>query len=282
MSEPFDKCPEWLYTYDKLTDSEKIVYIKIRALARNKGATVSNETLAEMTKKSIPTIKRILTKLEKLGLIERKTRFKKGYLKERTIVIPGTTGITDEPRTGITDEPRTGITDEPSTENYLTENYLTDNISCSDSELEAKKASEADACEKHEDNLSETDKSERKKKNLKYSEKDMRAAKKLKELVSELHPKTAEKMDLEKNANEIRLLHDVDGYSYKMIGEIMLWALNDDFWKRNIRSAKNLRKHFEQLQVKSGIRHSEPKQQETTEKVSEVTPELLDELFKNY
>ena len=271
--ERFDKCPEWLHLYKELTDGEKMVYIKIRALARNKGATASNERLAEMTGKSVRTINRTLAKLEELNLIIRETKCVKGYLKERTIKLPNT---------GDRDGTRTGDRDGTSTENYLTENYLTDNISCSDSESEAEKATEAVAYEGHENSLTETDKSERKKKNFKYSEKDMKAAKKLKELISELYPKTAEKMNLEESANEIRLLHDVDGYSYKMIGEVMLWALNDNFWKQNIRSAKKLRKQFEQLQVKSGIKYSEPKQQETTEKFSEVTPEMLDELFKNY
>lgn len=97
----------------------------------------------------------------------------------------------------------------------------------------------------------------------KYSEKDMRLAEKLKELVAPLYPNTVKKANLEAWANQFRLLHESDGYNYKEIGEVMLWALNDEFWKKNIRSADKFRKQFEQLKAKSGITNEQPKQEAT-------------------
>ena len=141
----FDKFPEWLYEYDDLTAEEKLVYMKIRSLAKNRGTWASNEYFSKIFKKDISTIKRYLSKLEKKGMIERVTTLKQGYIKERMIYIvdqdrtgckdePSTgrtdepsTGCKDEPSTGCKDEPSTGRTDEPSTENNLTDNYLTDN-----------------------------------------------------------------------------------------------------------------------------------------------------------
>ena len=125
----FDKFPEWLYEYDDLTAEEKLVYMKIRSLAKNRGTWASNEYFSKIFKKDVSTIKRYLSKLEKKGMIERVTTLKQGYIKERMIYIidQDRTGCKDEPSTGRTDEPSTGRTDEPSTENNLTENYLTEN-----------------------------------------------------------------------------------------------------------------------------------------------------------
>ena len=117
----FDKFPEWLYEYDDLTAEEKLVYMKIRSLAKNRGTWASNEYFSKIFKKDISTIKRYLSKLEKKGMIERVTTLKQGYIKERMIY------IVDQDHTGCKDEPSTGRTDEPSTENNLTENYLTEN-----------------------------------------------------------------------------------------------------------------------------------------------------------
>lgn len=132
------------------------------------------------------------------------------------------------------------------------------------------------------DNIYSSVKPERAK--FKYSEKDMKLAEKLKELVSNLYPQTAEKANLESWANQFRLLHESDGYNYREIGEVMLWALNDDFWQKNIRSADKFRKQFEQLKVKSGINIKQPKQndpQEIDGDFSDIDPMNMQDMFQN-
>lgn len=138
----FDKFPEWLYEYDDLTAEEKLVYMKIRSLAKNRGTWASNEYFSKIFKKDVSTIKRYLSKLEKKGMIERVTTLKQGYIKERMIY------IVDQDRTGCKDEPSTGRTDEPSTENNLTENYLTDNKLTDKKPMSESKDSLAEAFEK--------------------------------------------------------------------------------------------------------------------------------------
>lgn len=147
--------------------------------------------------------------------------------------------------------------------------------------------SQGDICppeirDKRLDNIYSSVKPERAK--FKYSEKDMKLAEKLKELVSNLYPQTAEKANLESWANQFRLLHESDGYNYREIGEVMLWALNDDFWQKNIRSADKFRKQFEQLKVKSGINIKQPKQNDSQEidgDFSDIDPMNMQDMFKN-
>jgi hypothetical protein len=51
-------------------------------------------------------------------------------------------------------------------------------------------------------------------------------------------------------APDIQKLHRIDGYEYALIEAVLKWSQQDSFWKGNIRSAANLRKHFETLLVR--------------------------------
>lgn len=52
-------------------------------------------------------------------------------------------------------------------------------------------------------------------------------------------------------ANDIRLMRDIDGRTHEQICKIFDWANKDSFWYKNILSTKSLRKHFDELTVKS-------------------------------
>ena len=135
----FDKFPEWLYKIKGLTADEKLVYMKIRALAKDRGTWASNEYFANFFEKDVRSINRYLAKMEKMGLIWRDTKIKKGYIKERMIYIN---------QTHDTDVSCTHDTDVTSTENNLTDNYLTDNKLTDKKPMSESKDSLAEAFEK--------------------------------------------------------------------------------------------------------------------------------------
>lgn len=51
-------------------------------------------------------------------------------------------------------------------------------------------------------------------------------------------------------ANEIDKLHRLDGYDWSIIKGVAEWSQDDSFWRQQIRSGANLRKHFEKMLVK--------------------------------
>ena len=69
--------------------------------------------------------------------------------------------------------------------------------------------------------------------------------------IKELNPK-AKDPNIDKWANEVRLMRERDKRSHEEIINIFTWANNDPFWKTNILSPSKLRKQFDQLTIKSG------------------------------
>lgn len=61
-----------------------------------------------------------------------------------------------------------------------------------------------------------------------------------------LKPKKQEDVakTLLRTADSINKLNRIDGHDYQLIEAVMRWALQDDFWKRNIQSGDKLRKQF--------------------------------------
>lgn len=55
--------------------------------------------------------------------------------------------------------------------------------------------------------------------------------------------------DVGKWAADIEKIHTKDGYDWNIISATLQWALNDDFWKQNIRSGSKFRKQFERLLI---------------------------------
>ena len=75
----------------------------------------------------------------------------------------------------------------------------------------------------------------------------------LKDYVLERYPYYAKNINVTKWADDIRLLHSVDGVDYKAIEAIVrylfeMYSPNSDFdWREQIRSGRNLRKHWIRL-----------------------------------
>lgn len=55
--------------------------------------------------------------------------------------------------------------------------------------------------------------------------------------------------DLQKWADTFRLMNERDGRVWKTIGEVIIYATQDDFWRSNILSADKLRKQFDRLEM---------------------------------
>ena len=54
---------------------------------------------------------------------------------------------------------------------------------------------------------------------------------------------------VERWAIDIDKMIRLDNRSVQAIRNAILWALNDDFWQRNIWSGANLRKHYDKLEA---------------------------------
>lgn len=84
----------------------------------------------------------------------------------------------------------------------------------------------------------------------KFTDEDMRLASWMWGRVQKLNP-TAKQPSLDKWADVIRLMREVDGRTLQDIGSAFDWANKDSFWCSNILSPDKLRKQFDRLKVKS-------------------------------
>jgi hypothetical protein len=80
----------------------------------------------------------------------------------------------------------------------------------------------------------------------------------------------------EKWANEIDRMKRLDGRTEEEIRQALYFAINDSFWKQNIRSAKKLREKFETLIIQSKQKKGSGKKQ-TTEEFFDLGKEWLNE-----
>ena len=83
----------------------------------------------------------------------------------------------------------------------------------------------------------------------KFTDEDYAIAKRMLDRVRFVAPSTPEP-NLERWADVIRLMREIDGLSHEKIKPVFLWANKDDFWKTNILSPKKLRKQFAVLEAK--------------------------------
>ena len=84
---------------------------------------------------------------------------------------------------------------------------------------------------------------------LKYEICDMENAEFLFKEILKNNP-DAKKPNLEKWANEFRLIRERDKRTDQQIKYLIKWTQQDDFWKANILSPSSLRKHYDKLVVK--------------------------------
>jgi hypothetical protein len=66
----------------------------------------------------------------------------------------------------------------------------------------------------------------------------------------ELNPQHPEPRNLERWADDVRLMREVDGITLEAMAEMMAWVKRDDFWAANILSPGKLRKQWPQLTAK--------------------------------
>jgi hypothetical protein len=50
-------------------------------------------------------------------------------------------------------------------------------------------------------------------------------------------------------AEDIDKINRIDGYEWNLIQHVLDWSQDDKFWRMQIRSGANLRKHFEKLLI---------------------------------
>lgn len=88
---------------------------------------------------------------------------------------------------------------------------------------------------------------------MKFSDDDFKTAKRMYEDILKINAghKTP---NLEKWANTIRLLRQIDGRAIFDIVDLWSWANNDPFWQSNILSPDKLRKKWDQLMLKKNIK----------------------------
>ena len=53
-------------------------------------------------------------------------------------------------------------------------------------------------------------------------------------------------------ADQFRLLNERDGYDWPLVGDVLEYAVTDDFWRRNILSGGAFRRQFPKLLARSG------------------------------
>jgi hypothetical protein len=85
--------------------------------------------------------------------------------------------------------------------------------------------------------------------NLRFDEADEATAAWMFQRIQRLNP-DHKKPNLDRWANEIRLLREQDGRTDAQIRELFGWANADDFWQSNILSPAKLRKQWDQLTIK--------------------------------
>ncbi len=99
-----------------------------------------------------------------------------------------------------------------------------------------------------------------KKKEYNFDSKEYRCALKLQEEILKNKP-NFKKPNLQKWADTFRLIHERDKREWTEIGEMILYATQDDFWKANILSPDKLRKHFDLLEAQRE-RDSKPRKKQ--------------------
>jgi hypothetical protein len=90
------------------------------------------------------------------------------------------------------------------------------------------------------------DKEEDKDKEIKYVEGDLELATLLRDKILENTP-TFKEPNIEKWAEQVRLMRERDGRTYEQIKFLIDWSQKNNFWQANILSTKKLREKFDVL-----------------------------------
>jgi hypothetical protein len=110
------------------------------------------------------------------------------------------------------------------------------------------------------------------------SEEDLKFANLLFDLVQQNYP-NAKKPNLEKWANDFRLLREMDHALPKDFKYIIEWSQNHTFWKSNIRSADKFRKQYQTLYIQAEEAYKKGNKVVSMSKHKQI--EKLREQYKN-
>ncbi|MGG3734482.1 helix-turn-helix domain-containing protein [Heyndrickxia coagulans] len=220
--------------YDKdLNQGAKLLYGEITALSNEKGyCWAGNSYFAELYGKNKSTIARWIQQLEDKGYITREIIYKKGSheIESRHIKIRSENAPTlkNETTPSLKNETTPSLKNEIDNNTFI--NNTNNNIK--------------DKCRKQV-----------------YDESSVyfRLANRLYERILENNP-NHKKPNLQKWANDVRLMMERDKRTEKQITYLIDWCQNDNFWKANILSTGKLREKFDQLimQVKSKVEKEKP------------------------
>ena len=84
----------------------------------------------------------------------------------------------------------------------------------------------------------------------KFTDEDLTAAQYILSKIIQLKP-NFKKPNLDKWADQIRIIREQDGKTHREMCELFKWANKDAFWQANILSPKKLRSKWDALEIKS-------------------------------
>ncbi len=85
---------------------------------------------------------------------------------------------------------------------------------------------------------------------LKYQPEALGLSEALQDSVLERYPFMEKKISVEMWAEDIDKLERLDGHSWPLIEAVMEWSQDDEFWRQQVRSGNNLRKHFDNMLIR--------------------------------
>ncbi len=217
--------PKEIWMDKNLNWVEKVLLVEIDSLDNGEGCWASNAYFAEFFSLSKSRVSFLISNLEKKGYITVDIKYKEGSKQVEKRIIKITSTYTRKRKGGIRENTYT-----PIRENAKENNTDINNIK--------------DKCRKQV-----------------YDESSVyfRLANRLYERILENNP-NHKKPNLQKWANDVRLMIERDKRTEKQITYLIDWCQNDNFWKANILSTGKLREKFDQLimQVKSKAEKEKP------------------------
>jgi len=215
--------PAHIMDSEQINPLEKLCYILLSGLANKNGTCFPSDAyLAKRLNTSIDTIKRIMRKLDSVGLISRKQSHQKNnpFKKQRIITVHNDfkkslrSGADDTSERCIYDTSGGG-TGAP----IVSEVNIVSEVSRNTSEI-----SQESRTSTHEKNLCDYFLERRKK----------------------LFPKMKDP-NMKRWMKDIRQMHKIDDRTWEEIKETIDYVFDHEFWCKNILSMDKLRKHFDKL-----------------------------------
>ena len=206
--------PKEIWLNKDLTIMEKLFLVEIDSLDNDKGCFASNAHFAEFFGITKGRCTQIIKSLEKKGLVTIKLEREGKNVSKRIIkVVRKLNTLVSKLNTSLSETKR------PYLENDEGSNTSTSNT------------------------VSSTSRSK-----LKFETHHLKLAELLYKQIQNNSPNHKEP-DLEKWANEFRLIMERDEREGKEIQNLIIKTQKDDFWKKNILSPSKLRKHYDRLVI---------------------------------